>query len=68
MHEVQIKVIAFLIFSSFKRKFELKGFNIAWYLSTAITERVKAHEAIAILPAATNLQENLLTFSSGHPQ
>ena len=27
--EVQIRAIAFLIFSSFKRRFELKGFNIA---------------------------------------
>ena len=29
MLKVQIRTIAFLIFSSFKRKFELKGFKIA---------------------------------------
>ena len=57
-----------MIFCLFKRKFELKGFKIAWYLSTAITVRVVVDETVAIVPIATNLQENLLNFASEGPK
>ena len=45
--EIQIKAIAFLIFSSFKRKFELKDFNIACYFfSQCVSGRNSTNRAI----------------------
>ena len=65
--QVQIRAIACLMFSFFSRNPVLKGFNKAWYLSTASTVRVIDETAMAMLLRTVNLQANLPNPSDRSP-